>query len=62
MGIITLSIIKVASTGISVEAIFMMDSFFLIAQSVSTRLPAFVRPEEESLSGVTLIILCLVAR
>jgi hypothetical protein len=45
MGIITLSIIKVASTGISVEAIFMMDSFFLIAQSVSTRLPAFVRPE-----------------
>ena len=36
---------KIASTGISVEAIFMMDSFFLIAQSVSTRLPASVRPE-----------------
>ena len=32
---------------IPVEAIFMMNSFFffLIAQSVSTRLPAFVRPE-----------------
>ena len=37
---------KIASTGISVEAIFMMDSFFfLIGQSVSTRLPASVRPE-----------------
>jgi hypothetical protein len=46
MGIITLSIIKIASTEIPVEAIFMMDSsFFLIGQSVSTRLPAFVRPE-----------------
>ena len=43
--IITLSIKKVDSTENSVEAIFMMDSFFLIAQSVSTRLPAFVRPE-----------------
>jgi len=28
MGIITLSIIKIASTEITVEAIFMMDSFF----------------------------------
>ena len=37
---------KNSLNGISVEAIFMMDSFFfLIAQSVSTRLPAFVRPE-----------------
>ena len=42
---ITLYNLKIASIGIPVEAIFMMDSFFLIAQSVSTRLPAFVRPE-----------------